>query len=407
MTAAALIVAAGKGTRARAAGDKPKQYLLVGGKPVLTRTLAAFLEHKDIAWVQPVIHAEAHALYNEAVAALALAGDAMAAKLLPPVVGGANRQQSVMAGLTALEPHAPSNVLIHDGARPFVGADVISGVLNALAGQKAALAAIPVSDTLKAETDGLIARTVDRNGLWRAQTPQGFDFIEILAAHKNAQKAGRDDFTDDTAIAEWQGLSVAIAPGAERNIKLTTPEDFKLGEKLLSGEDDANSSGTGAQMETRIGSGFDVHAFEPGNHLWLCGVRVPHDFGLNGHSDADVALHALTDALLGAIGAGDIGQHFPPSDARWKGAASSQFLAHALELLRARGGRIINVDITIICERPKVGPFREAMRARIKAILGVEKDRVSVKATTTEGLGFAGRREGIAAMASVSVAVPA
>jgi 2-C-methyl-D-erythritol 4-phosphate cytidylyltransferase/2-C-methyl-D-erythritol 2,4-cyclodiphosphate synthase len=319
-------------------------------------------------------------------------------------VGGANRQQSVLAGLQALEAHNPSNVLIHDGARPFVGADVISGVLDALVSHKAALAAIPVSDTLKAEADGVVSRTVDRKGLWRAQTPQGFDFAAIFAAHKAAAKAGREDFTDDTAIAEWQGLSVAITPGAERNIKLTTPEDFELGEKLLDGDDGVG--GSGALTETRMGTGFDVHAFEPGNHLWLCGVRIPHDHGLKGHSDADVALHALTDALLGAMGAGDIGQHFPPSDARWKGAASSQFLAHALELLRKCGGRIVNVDVTIICERPKIGPYREAMRARIKAILGVEKERVSVKATTTEGLGFTGRREGIAAMTSVAVEVP-
>jgi 2-C-methyl-D-erythritol 4-phosphate cytidylyltransferase/2-C-methyl-D-erythritol 2,4-cyclodiphosphate synthase len=398
MSAAALIVAAGKGIRALAAGDKPKQYLCVGGKPVLARTLAAFLEHDGIAWVQPVIHAEARELYDEVVAGLA------SPKLLPAEVGGANRQQSVMAGLQALELYAPGNVLIHDGARPFVGADVISGVLEALASHKAALAAIPVSDTLKAEAEGVVTRTVDRKGLWRAQTPQGFDFAAIFAAHKAAAAAGREDFTDDTAIAEWQGLSVTIAPGAERNIKLTTPEDFELGEKLTCWDGGVGASG--GLNETRVGSGFDVHAFEPGNHLWLCGVRIPHDSGLKGHSDADVALHALTDALLGAMGAGDIGQHFPPSDARWKGAASSQFLAHALELLRKRSGRIVNVDVTIICERPKIGPFREAMRARIKAILGVEKDRVSVKATTTEGLGFTGRGEGIAAMASVAVEVP-
>lgn len=393
MANAVIIVAAGRGTRAAGAGDKPKQYLCVGGRPVLARSVAAFLEHEGIAWVQPVIHSGDRALYDEAMAGLA------SPKLLAPVAGGANRQRSVLAGLRALAPLCPGNVLVHDGARPFVGAEIIGRVIDALASHKASLAALPVSDTLKAEAGGLVMHTVDRKGLWRAQTPQGFAFGAILAAHEAAAQAGREDFTDDAAIAEWQGLDVAVVPGSERNVKLTTPEDFELAETLL--------REARAPTETRTGTGFDVHAFEPGDHVTLCGVRVPHYAGLKGHSDADVGLHALTDALLGAIGVGDIGQHFPPSDAQWKAADSAQFLAHAAGLVAALGGRIVNVDVTIICERPKVGPHRETMRQRIAAILGVAAGRVSVKATTTEGLGFAGRREGIAAMAAASVELKA
>lgn len=394
MSNAVIIVAAGRGTRAAGAGDLPKQYLPVAGVPVLRRTLAAFLDHDSIDCVQVVIHGDDRALYDNAVSGIA------SPKLMEPVLGGANRQQSVLAGLKALEARNPLTVLIHDAARPFIRADAIGRVIDALGEYQACLAAVPVADTLKeAAGKNVVARTVSRDKLWRAQTPQGFHFGAILAAHEAAAEAGREDFTDDAAIAEWQNMEVGLVTGSERNIKLTTAEDFELAEHLVGG------GGGMDAMETRTGTGFDVHAFEPGNHVWLCGVRVPHDAGLAGHSDADVGLHALTDALLGAISAGDIGLHFPPNDARWKGAASVQFVNHALALIKARGGRIVNVDVTIICEKPKVGPFREAMRARIRAILGVTADRVSVKATTTEGLGFTGRKEGIAAMATATVAM--
>jgi 2-C-methyl-D-erythritol 4-phosphate cytidylyltransferase/2-C-methyl-D-erythritol 2,4-cyclodiphosphate synthase len=390
MSNAAIIVAAGRGSRAAGGGAAPKQYRAVGGVPVIARSLAAFLGHAGIHLVQPVIHPDDRVLYEK------IAGGFASAKLLAPVHGGQNRQQSVLAGLRALEPHAPDIVLIHDAARPFVPEAVIGRVLDGLQTESACLAALPLSDTLKAEadTDGHVERTISRERLWRAQTPQGFRFEAILAAHERAAAAGREDFTDDATIAEWQGLAVALVMGSERNLKLTTQEDFELAERLL---------GSGHARELRSGHGFDVHAFAPGDHVTLCGVRVPHEAGLAGHSDADVGLHALTDALLGAIGAGDIGEHFPPSDPRWKGADSSLFLAHAGKLLADAGGRILNVDVTLICERPKIGPHREAMRARIAAILGIETARVSVKATTTEGLGFTGRREGIAAMASAMV----
>jgi 2-C-methyl-D-erythritol 4-phosphate cytidylyltransferase/2-C-methyl-D-erythritol 2,4-cyclodiphosphate synthase len=389
MPNAVIIVAAGRGTRAAGADQKPKQYVEIGGKAVLARSIEAFLDNERIHLVQPVIHPGDRDLYEAATRAL------LSPKLLTPVAGGRNRQQSVLAGLEALRASAPSNVLIHDAARPFLAVPVIDRVINALQEAAAVLAALPLSDTLKAEQNGLVTRTVSRDGLWRAQTPQGFRFPAILEAHQAAALAGREDFTDDAAIAEWRGLDVAIVLGAERNIKLTTKEDFELADHLLA---------TGrASLEMRTGTGFDVHAFEPGDQVMLCGVAIPHDMGLAGNSDADVGLHALTDALLGTVGAGDIGHHFPPSDPQWKGADSSLFLSHTAKLLRENGARIVNVDVTLICERPKIGPYAKAMRARIGEILGIGTDRVSVKATTTEGLGFTGRREGIAAMASATV----
>ncbi|HKJ63177.1 MAG TPA: 2-C-methyl-D-erythritol 2,4-cyclodiphosphate synthase, partial [Hyphomicrobiales bacterium] len=278
---------------------------------------------------------------------------------------------------------------------PFISSEIITHTLKSLQSAPACLVAIPVSDTLKAEQNAHVARTIDRKGLWRAQTPQGFHYDIILNAHEKAEYEGRDDFTDDAALAEWQGHEVALVMGSERNIKLTTAEDFDLAERLM--------REPGAAYETRTGSGFDVHAFVPGDAVILCGVRIPHEAKLSGHSDADVGLHALTDALLGVIGSGDIGSHFPPSDPQWKGADSSVFLRHAASLVRKAGGRIVNADVTLICERPKIGLHREAMRERIAEIVGVDLSRVGVKATTTEGLGFTGRSEGIAAMASVAV----
>ena len=389
MLNAAIIVAAGRGSRAAAAGARPKQYLPVAGTPLLARSLSAFLDHDGIAMVQPVIHADDRALYHEAAGALS------SPKLLAPVSGGPNRQQSVLAGLRALKPHAPGAVLIHDAARPLVSAAVIGRVIDCLQREAGCLAALPLTDTLKAEVGGHVERTIGRDRLWRAQTPQGFHFEAILQAHERAAATGREDFTDDAAIAEWQGLGVALVMGSERNVKLTTAEDFQLAERFLAGE--------AFGREMRTGTGLDVHAFEPGDHVMLCGIRIPHEAKLAGHSDADVGLHAITDALLGTIGAGDIGQHFPPSDPQWKGADLSIFLAQAQKLLAAAGARIVHIDLTVICERPKIGPHREAMRARIAAILGIAIDRVSVKATTTEGLGFTGRREGIAAMASATI----
>jgi 2-C-methyl-D-erythritol 4-phosphate cytidylyltransferase / 2-C-methyl-D-erythritol 2,4-cyclodiphosphate synthase len=320
--------------------------------------------------------------------------DSSSAKLLPAAGGGATRQASVRAGLSVLAAHVPERVLIHDAVRPFVSADTIARVLEALADSPAAVAAVALTDTLKqAGPDGRVTATLDRAGLWRAQTPQGFRFPDILAAHERAA-ASRFEATDDAAIAEWAGLAVTLVPDSPANTKITTPEDLAMAEQRLR-----------ALPDVRTGSGFDVHRLIPGDHVWLGGVRIPHTHGLQGHSDADVALHALTDALLGAIGDGDIGQHFPDSDPRWKGAASQIFLAEAARRVRMAGGRIGNVDVTLLCEGPRIGPHRQTMQARIASILDLEPSRVGVKATTTEDLGFVGRGEGIAALASATVII--
>ena len=384
MKTAALILAAGRGTRASA--PRPKQYVPLGGIPVLARCLRVFLAHPDIALVAVAIAAGDEALYAAAVAGLD------SGKLLAPIGGGATRQLSVARGLRALAAHGPDTVLIHDAARPFVTHDVIDRVAAALRGWPGAIAALPLTDTLKqAGPDDRIAATLNRAGLWRAQTPQGFRFAAILAAHERAEAAGRHDMTDDAAVAEWAGLPVALVLGSPANAKLTTAEDLAVAERTARGPD------------LRVGQGFDVHRFVPGDHVWLCGVRLAHTQGLEGHSDADVALHALTDALLGAIGAGDIGQHFPDVDPRWRGAASAIFVQEALRLVHARGGRVGNVDVTLLCEAPRIAAHRDAMRRRIAELLKLEEARVSVKATTTEGLGFTGRREGIAAAATATV----
>ncbi|MGR0185983.1 bifunctional 2-C-methyl-D-erythritol 4-phosphate cytidylyltransferase/2-C-methyl-D-erythritol 2,4-cyclodiphosphate synthase [Azospirillum aestuarii] len=382
----ALIVAAGTGQRFGA--ERPKQYLDLAGQPVLRRTIDAFRRHPKVSAVRVVINPAFRDLYDAAVAGL---------DLPEPVAGGASRQDSVRNGLAALAESAPDLVLIHDAARPLIDADTIDAVIAALGTHPAALAAVPVADTLKrgngGPDGGLVAGTVDRSGLWRAQTPQGFRFPEILAAHRDA--AGLK-LTDDAAVAERAGLPVALVPAREENFKVTTPDDLIRAARALDS----------ALSDIRTGSGFDVHRFAEGDHVTLCGVRVPHTQRLDGHSDADVGLHALTDAILGALCAGDIGSHFPPSDPQWRGADSALFLKHAAELVTARGGRIAHVDVTIICERPKVGPHREAMTARVAEILGMPVDRVSVKATTTERLGFTGRGEGIAAQAVATVRLP-
>ena len=387
---AAIIVAAGQGRRAGTEAGPAKQYRRIGGEMMLSYGLRAFCTHPRIGYVLCVIARGDEAHYE-------MASRGLGGKLLRPVMGGDTRQQSVHAGLRALAPMHPDKVLIHDAARPFIDATTISGVIDTLDEHAACLAGEPVSDTLKLAESGMVMRTMDRTGLWRAQTPQGFHFAAILDAHERAATAEDAVFTDDASIAEWAGIGVRLVPGSPQNWKVTTPGDIAMAERLL--------GAPAALFETRTGSGFDVHRFTPGDSVRLCGMSIPHDQALEGHSDADVGLHALTDALLGAIGAGDIGAHFPPSDPQWRGAASDIFLRHAADEIARRGGRIINADVTLICEAPKIGPHREAMRAAIADILSVPVARISVKATTSEQLGFTGRREGIAALATASVAM--
>jgi 2-C-methyl-D-erythritol 4-phosphate cytidylyltransferase / 2-C-methyl-D-erythritol 2,4-cyclodiphosphate synthase len=378
----ALVVAAGRGTRL--GGPLPKQYRPLGGSLLLRHSLAALASHPGIRAVRAVIRPDDRPLYDRAAEGL---------DLLPPVPGGAARQDSVRLGLESLEALRPDRVAIHDGARPFVDHALIDRVLQALDANAGAIPALPVADTVKRGRDGRIAETIDRSGLWRAQTPQTFHFRLLLDAHRAA--AGLD-LSDDAAIAERAGLPVSLVMGSEENFKVTTTEDLARAETLLAGR----------LGDVRTGQGYDVHGLGPGDHVWLCGVKVPHDRTLIGHSDADVGLHALTDAILGALGAGDIGMHFPPSDPKWRGASSDRFLGHAGELVAARKGRIAHLDVTLICERPKIGPHRAAMVARIAGILGLPADRVSVKATTTEKLGFTGREEGIAAQAIATLRLP-
>ncbi len=382
MRAVALIVAGGSGSRF--GGPVPKQYRLLAGVPVLRRTVTVMLHHPQIAAVQVVIRAEDAALYAEAVAGL---------DLPPPVIGGADRQASVWRGLEALTARDADIVLIQDAARPLLPPQVIDRVLAGIAPGVGAVAALPVADTLWRAPGAVCAALVDRQDLWRAQTPQGFRLADILAAHRAA--AGRG-LTDDAAVAQAAGLQVHLVDGSPLSAKITTEADLTEAETRL----------RQSLTDLRVGMGFDVHAFAEGQQVTLCGVSIPHVRGLAGHSDADVGLHALTDALLGALAAGDIGQHFPPSEARWKGADSALFLRHAVDLVTARGGLIAHVDVTLICERPKIGPHRGAIQARLAALLGIALDRVSIKATTTEKLGFTGREEGIAAQAVATVRLP-
>lgn len=391
---AALIAAAGQGTRA-AGGEIPKQYAPIAGVPMLVRAARVFLDHPRIETLQIVIGPGdgprfapvAHELERRA---------SSGSKVRRAVTGASSRQESVRLGLEALGALAPDWVLIHDAARPFVSPDVIDRVIDALSAHPGAIAAEPVTDTLKRATpSGAIAGTFDRRNLWRAQTPQGFHFAVIRAAHRKAAAAGRA-FTDDASVAEWAGVRVVLVQGSPRNVKITTAEDIAMASRAFDPE----------PRETRTGAGFDVHRFGPGDRVMLCGVAVPHTHALEGHSDADVGLHALTDALLGAIGGGDIGEHFPPSDPQWKGAPSAIFLAGAVRRVNERGARIVNVDVTLLCEAPRIAPHRTAMREAIARVLGIQIERVGVKATTTEGLGFIGRHEGIAAMATATVTVP-
>jgi len=393
MRVASLIVAAGRGARAVSDAGRPKQYCRLGGKAMLARSIGAFAAHPGIDDVLVVIHPDDAALYAEA-------SSSFTRRLLPPVSGGARRQDSVRAGLEALAAQAPDLVLIHDAARPFVDADLISRVVACLDSHAGALPCLPVTDTLKRGQEGRVVETVARDELWRAQTPQGFKFDAILAAHRAAATDDSREFTDDAAIAEWFGLNVALVEGSEHNRKLTTAEDLKIADEMLRVRRD------GASGAVRVASGYDVHALGPGDAVILCGVHIPHTKKLVGHSDADVGLHALTDALLGTIADGDIGVHFPPSDDRWRGAASDLFLKAAADKIAARGGEIVHVDVTLLCEAPRIGPYRDAMRAFMAETLGLDVGRVSIKATTNEGLGFVGRGEGIAAMATATVRLP-
>ncbi len=392
-TLAALVVAAGRGTRAGA--GMPKQYRALDGVPVLTRTLKALCAHPDIAAIVVAIHPDDEPLYARCIAAL---DPQESARLRAPVHGGATRQASVRAGLESLAEHDFYDVLVHDGARPFLSRDLIARACAALWMHEAALPGIPVTDTIKQVTDdGRVTHTPRRDALRAVQTPQAFRLAPLLAAHRRAIEAGLTEFTDDGALAEWAGIPVHVFAGDPNNIKLTHEADFHR---------HAQSRGE-APMISRMATGFDVHIFGPGDHVMLGGVAVPHECGVVAHSDGDVVLHALTDAVLGALAEGDIGTHFPPSDPQWRHASSDRFLAFAAGRVRERGGVIDFLDATILCERPKIGPHREAMRARIAQIAGIDADCVSIKATTTEKLGFTGRGEGIAAQAAATIRLPA
>ncbi|MEI2385743.1 bifunctional 2-C-methyl-D-erythritol 4-phosphate cytidylyltransferase/2-C-methyl-D-erythritol 2,4-cyclodiphosphate synthase [Breoghania sp. JC706] len=395
---AALVVAAGRGTRMGAApGSAPKQYMPIGGRTILAKSLQSLAVAERISPLLAVIHAEDRDIYEAAVADIQI-GERLAA----PVPGGATRQASVHAGLEALAKYEPDFVLVHDGVRPFVSPDTVDAVIDALlAGHDAVLAATPVVDTLKrVDSSGRIVETVPRDRLWAAQTPQGFRFGPLLEAHRRAAAEGVADFTDDAAVAEWNGREVFVVQGERENMKITTTDDLQQAEAR------ATRDAWSALADIRMGQGYDVHAFAEGDHVTLGGIDIPHDRRLSGHSDADVALHAITDAIFGALCDGDIGSHFPPSDPQWKGASSEIFLREAVSAVAARGGAIAHLDLTIVCEAPKIGPHRDSMRARIAEICGIAVDRVAVKATTSERLGFTGRREGIAALAAATIRLP-
>lgn len=381
-TVAVVIVAAGQGQRA--GGRVPKQFQPLVGEPVLRRSAVAFARLPEIAAVQVVTAPDRR---DDTEAAL---GNITS---LPLVIGGASRQESVCNGLEALAPRSPDFVLVHDAARPLVTPTLIRRVIAALEdGATAAIPLLPLADSLKREEPGYWS-VIPREHLYRAQTPQGFRFAALLSAHREHAAAS---VTDDMAIAQLAGLPITRVAGEETNVKITTEDDFALAERLL----------LGGMSEFRTGQGFDAHRFVAGAHLWLCGVRIAHNQSLEGHSDADAGLHALTDAILGGLSAGDIGVHFPPAEERWRGTASSVFLAQAAELVARARGAVVHCDVTLICEQPKIAPHREAMRARIAEILQIEVARVSVKATTTEGMGFLGRSEGIAAQAVATIRLP-
>ncbi len=386
---AALIVAAGRGLRA--GGEIPKQYRELAGKPVLRRTLAPFLAEPAVTQVIVAIGTGDEAHYEKAV------GGCGSERLTRPVSGGATRQDSVRLGLQALSAGGFDGiVLIHDAARPFVSSDLIARAIAAARSEPAAIPALPVTDTVKlVDAERRVSETPPRDRLVTVQTPQAFAFRPLLDAHEAAARAGLSGFTDDAALIEWAGHAVATFPGEAANVKLTHPEDFAMAEERL-----------GRRLVTRVGTGYDVHAFDTGDHVWLGGVSLSHTRGVRAHSDGDVALHALTDAVLGALADGDIGTHFPPSDPQWRGASSDRFLAFAAGRVRERGGVIDHLDLTIVCEAPKVGPHRDEIRARIAAIAGIRVNQVGLKATTSERMGFTGRGEGLAALATATIRLP-
>ena len=382
---AAIIVAAGRG--ARLGGPVPKQYQRLGGEMVLTRTLRAALACPEIDVVLVAIHPDTAGMYARSVAPFT------DPRLLPPVRGGAERSDTVRLALEALAARAPEVVLIHDAARPFADAALYTTLANHARSGEGAIAAEPVVDALWREAEGTADAPAPRAGLWRAQTPQAFPYAALLAAHQAAHQSGNPPALDDAEVFRRAGGRVRLIPGAPENFKITTAADLARAERMLE-----------AQMsDIRVGHGFDVHRFRPGDQIMLCGVRIAYDRGLQGHSDADVGLHALADAIYGAIGDGDLGQHFPPSDPQWKGADSHIFLTHAGQCVTARGGRIANVDVTLLCEHPKIAPHAAAMKERIGGLLGLEPDRISIKATTMERMGFIGREEGMGAMATATV----
>lgn len=390
---AVVVVAAGRGVRA--GGGMPKQYRQLAGRPVLTRTIEALATALPQATVICAIHPGDRTLYDDAIGRLRVGPGV----LLDPVAGGVTRQDSVRAALEFINNSKKSYniVLIHDSVRPFIDNELLKSLIEEARRSGAAAPGLAVTDALKqVDRANRVERSAPRDRLFGVQTPQAFAFSRIFKAHGDAAGAGVIELPDDAAVAEWAGLPVTIVPGSERNFKLTTIADFQRAEALLMMD----------RMDIRMGTGFDVHAFAEGDGVWLGGVRLPFGKALSGHSDADVVLHALTDAVLGAIGAGDIGMHFPPSDPQWKGASSDRFLRHAVALVDRRGGVIGHLDVTIICEAPKIGPHRNAIRDSIAAIAGLPPDRVSVKATTTEKLGFTGRGEGIAAQAAATVRLP-
>lgn len=382
MNIIALIVAAGESRRF--GSELPKQYQLLEGKSLLRRSIETYLKHPEISGVMVVINPAHLEYYAEHTQGL---------KLLPHTSGGSTRQESVALGLKALEQTPPDYVLIHDAARPNITAELISRVIAGLAGTPGVIPALPVFDTLKHVEEERVIGTIERKKLFRAQTPQGFHYQEILNAHRECADL---ECTDDAAVAEHAGLHIKIVTGSEHNYKITTMEDMEDARRLLETE-----------FETRVGTGFDAHRVDKGNNVNICGVSIESGFTLEGHSDADVGLHALVDAMLGSMAAGDIGMHFPPSDPKWSGADSALFVTHALHLLKERGGKVINADITMICERPHISPHRERMRERVAGLLEVEASRISIKATTTEKMGFTGRGEGVAAQAVVTVKLPA
>jgi 2-C-methyl-D-erythritol 4-phosphate cytidylyltransferase/2-C-methyl-D-erythritol 2,4-cyclodiphosphate synthase len=384
---AAVVVAAGRGTRTGL--DYPKQYKVMGGSPMVRECLRVFTGHAEVDYVLPVIHPDDTARFAAAAEGLSVG---------QPVAGAATRQGSVRAGLEALRAQAPTIVLVHDAARPFTSAALVSRAIAAAAQHGAAIPALPVTDTVKlVDNDSLVTATLDRAHLRTVQTPQAFSYAALVDAHRRAAAEGREDFPDDAALAEWAGLKVAVFAGEPGNIKMTTADDFARAER----------EAQAALADIRTGIGYDIHAFDiGGDAVWLGGVKIPHERRLQGHSDADVALHALTDAILGALADGDIGVHFPPTDEKWRGASSDKFLKFAVERVKARGGMVSHLDVAIVCEAPKINPVRDEMRARIAAIAGLSIDRVGVKATTNEKLGALGRAEGIAAYATATVRLP-